>query len=138
MSFPDAAERGGSASPSDDARSAPRTFPRTARLTRRRDFLAIYETGFRVSGPNLVVFGRRSPGEASRLGVTVTRKCGGAVIRNLMKRRVREIFRHHRLALPVALDLVVNVRRGADRVPFARIEADFVRQTRELARKVSR
>jgi ribonuclease P protein component len=138
LSFPDAAGRGESASPSDDARTDRRTFPRAARLRRRGDFLAIYETGLRVAGPNLVLFGRRSEGSLGRLGVTVTRKCGGAVIRNLMKRRIREVYRLHRNEISVPIDLVVNVRRGADRVSFSRIEAEFVRQSRELARKVGR
>jgi ribonuclease P protein component len=138
LSFPDAAGRGASASPSDAARAGRKTFPRAARLTRREDFLAIYETGLRVPGPNLVLFGRRSRGDLGRLGVTVTRKCGGAVIRNLMKRRIREIYRLHREEIPVPLDLVVNVRRGADGVAFSTIEAEFIRQLRELARKVER
>lgn len=138
MSFPDAAGRGASASPFDDARADRKTFPRAVRLQRRGDFLAIYEAGLRVPGPNLVLFGRRSLGGVGRLGVTVTRKCGGAVIRNLMKRRIREIYRLHREEITVPLDLVVNVRRGADRAPFSRIEAEFVRQSRELARKVER
>jgi ribonuclease P protein component len=45
----------------------------------------------------------------SRLGVTATRKMGGAVSRNRAKRRVREIFRTN--AFPTGLDMVVVVRR---------------------------
>jgi len=138
LSFPDAAERGERASPFDDARVDRKTFPRAARLKRRGDYLAIYETGLRVAGPNLVLFGRSSAVGLGRIGVTVTRKCGGAVVRNLMKRRIREIYRLHRAEISVPIDLVVNVRRGADRVAFSRIEDEFVRQSRELARKVER
>ncbi len=138
MSFPDAAGRGASDSSSDRARTGRKTFPRAARLKRRKDFLAIYETGLRVSGPNLVLFGRTSRDGLGRLGVTVTRKCGGAVIRNFMKRRIREIYRLHREEISIPLDLVVNVRRGAERVAFSRIEAEFLRLARELARKVER
>lgn len=138
MSFPDAAAKAASASPSDLGPVAHGKFPRAVRLTRRGDFLRIYERGIRVPGPNLVLFGVVSPGGISRLGITATRKCGGAVTRNLMKRRLREIFRAHRTSLPSAMDVVVNVRKGADRVEFSVIREEMTRQFRELARKVAR
>ena len=57
----------------------------------------------------------RSPGAArspaSRLGITVGRKAGPSVKRNLFKRRVREWFRHHRDELQGPLDIVVIARR---------------------------
>jgi len=49
--------------------------------------------------------------EQSRLGITVGRKAGPSVKRNLFKRRVREWFRHHREELHGALDIVVIARR---------------------------
>lgn len=138
MSFPDAAAKGASASSSDLAFVAPGKFPRAVRLTRRGDFLRIYERGVRVPGPNLVLFGVASPGGTSRLGITATRKCGGAVTRNLMKRRLRDIFRNERASLPLAMDVVINVRQGADRTEFSRLREEMTRQFRELARKVAR
>jgi RNase P protein component len=52
---------------------------------------------------------------ASRLGITVGRKAGPSVKRNLFKRRVREWFRQHRDELPKPLDIVVIARRpGVD------------------------
>lgn len=100
--------------------------------------MRVYERGARVSGPNLVLFGIPSGAGECRLGITATRKCGGAVIRNLLKRRLREVFRSMRHEIPVAMDLVVNVRRGADTVPFGRLRDEMARLSLELARKVSR
>jgi ribonuclease P protein component len=138
LSFPDAAAKGASASPSDLALVVPGKFPRAVRLTRRGDFLRIYERGVRVPGPNLVLFGVASPGGVSRIGITATRKCGGAVTRNLLKRRLREIFRAHRASLEASMDVVINVRPGADRVEFSVLREEMVGQFRELVRKVSR
>jgi len=48
-----------------------------------------------------------------RLGVTVSKRVGNAVVRNRVKRRIREWFRHKREALPDRLDLVVIARQSA-------------------------
>lgn len=47
------------------------------------------------------------------MGLTVSRRVGGAVVRNRVKRRIREWFRGNREILPEGLDLVVIARRGA-------------------------
>lgn len=137
MSFPSVEGRAGSASPSERDGTARETFPREARLTRRSDFLKTYDVGVRSSGPSVVVFGRRNDEGRTRLGITVTRKSGPAAVRNLMKRRIREIFRRNRAAIPVEFDLVVNVRPGADAVPFERLREELLRQIRTVARKAA-
>jgi len=53
---------------------------------------------------------------ASRLGVTVSRRVGGSVVRSLVKRRIREWFRRDRARLPMGRDLVVIARPGAARL----------------------
>ena len=63
-----------------------------------------------------------------RLGFTVTRKVGGAVRRNRVKRLLREIFRRHRTRLEPPMDLVVNARpldRGQE--PAASWKREFLR-----------
>lgn len=55
----------------------------------------------------------RASGAPARLGVTVTRKIGGAVERNRVKRAVREVFRRCRSSLPEGATLVVIARDGA-------------------------
>jgi ribonuclease P protein component len=61
----------------------------------------------------------------SRLGVTVTRKFGGAVLRNRSKRIVRDIFRRNRSAFGVSCDFVVNVRSGALTRPHVELEREL-------------
>ena len=85
-------------------------FRRAQRLTRALDYQAAYaDRVTRTRGP-LVVFARRNALGHARLGLSVGRKVGNAVVRNLVKRLLREAFRLHQRELPTGLDLVVNVR----------------------------
>jgi ribonuclease P protein component len=57
-----------------------------------------------------------------RLGVTATRALGGAVVRNRIKRRLREAFRLHRSNLAAPWDIVLNPRRAAAGASFAEVQ----------------
>ena len=61
---------------------------------------------------------------APRLGITVTKKIGGAVTRNHIKRAVRETFRHLHAELP-AIDVVIIARKGAGDLATAEIAAEL-------------
>jgi ribonuclease P protein component len=137
LSCPGVAGRDASASRS----KAPLTdqrFPRSSRLTARRSFLRIYEKGQRVTGAYFVIFGEPGATDATRLGITATRKCGGAVQRNRLKRSVREIFRREIIPGLSPIDLVVNVKPSAATAPYRRLEADLVTRLGELRRKIAR
>ncbi len=84
--------------------------PRGARVRLRSDYLAIQNRGRRVAGPQLLLFARAGAG---RIGVTVSRKVGGAVVRNRVKRWVRDCFRRRRDEFPRGLDVVVVARPAA-------------------------
>jgi ribonuclease P protein component len=81
-----------------------------------------------VVGRYLVVFALPGEGEVSRLGITATRKIGGAVVRNRARRRIRELARAHRELLEGWTgDLVVNVRQGCDGAGWQELSEDFTR-----------
>jgi len=96
------------------------------RLKKRRDFLRVSARGKRAARPGLVL--QAAPGEEGRLrvGFTVTKKVGNAVVRNRAKRRLREAAR---LTLPATgaagWDLVLVGRDGTGRRPFAELLADL-------------
>jgi ribonuclease P protein component len=93
------------------------------RLRRRRDYLAVYEHGTRVSGSLMTVFFHSNSLGHARLGIAATRKIGSAVVRNRAKRRVRDVYRRHKLAESV--DVVVIPRRELATAPMARVESEF-------------
>jgi len=108
------------------------SFGRRRRLLRRRDFLRVYDARRRASGRHLVLFGlRRAEPEAAaepwRLGITTTRRSGGAVVRNRLRRRLREFFRTRQRWIADGWDYVVNARPSLEAAP-----------PRELAEEVRR
>jgi len=89
------------------------TFPKCLRLQTSPQFAAVYEVRQSVGDNLLVVHGRISGLPHARLGLTVSRRVGNAVVRNRWKRALREAFRQVRHRLP-ALDLVVTPRPGIE------------------------
>jgi ribonuclease P protein component len=114
-------------------------FPRSCRLTSRRQYQEVYRRGVRVRASSLALFGLANGVGTVRLGITATRKCGGAVRRNRIKRVLREVFRLHRSEWSaLGIDVVVNARPGAPYDSFQVIEREFVDAFRRLARRIGR
>ena len=83
------------------------------RLSRSRDFEAVYRHGRSVSSRFLVLywFPQEDPGEP-RFGLSVPRSVGSAVERNRLKRQLREIWRERLERVPPGNDYVLKVRTG--------------------------
>jgi ribonuclease P protein component len=87
---------------------------RRGRLSRSADFDRVVRNGRSQAGREFVVYVfPRGGEEPPRLGLSVSRKVGGAVERNAVKRLVREAFAGEQVALPVGVDVVVIARPGA-------------------------
>jgi ribonuclease P protein component len=75
-----------------------------------------------------VFFALASGEQECRLGITATRRLGGAVLRNRARRRMRELFRRHGEAVEgLAADLVVNLRRSCVDASWTELERDYLR-----------
>ncbi|MBI5068899.1 MAG: ribonuclease P protein component [Deltaproteobacteria bacterium] len=85
---------------------------KASRLRLRREFLAVQDRGRRLPASDYAVLALDNDGRNPRLGVTVSSKVANAVMRNRVKRWVREAFREVGSDLP-PVDLVVIARRGA-------------------------
>jgi ribonuclease P protein component len=80
------------------------------RIRKKKDFLSLYKNGSRFRGRHFSLVYRPNELGFSRLAVVVSKKVGPAVIRNKVKRRMREIFRRHKPLLPEATDVIVVTR----------------------------
>lgn len=114
----------------NSGRAARETFSRDDRLRKRTEFEACYSGGVRVTGRHFLLFLRQArEARGPRLGVSVSRRVGGAVARNRVKRRLREIFRRGRPG--EAVDVVVNAKPSAADAPFSQLEREFSELLRE-------
>ena len=98
---------------------------RQERLRKRGQYLAVYRGGEKVHTPHFVLYALENNLDHHRLGVTVSKKIGKAVIRSRVKRQFREIFRSYRHLLPSFHDLVFNARRTAARAAHAELRRCF-------------
>jgi len=108
-------------------------FPSRFRLRRSLEFRRCYVRRCSVANDLLIVYACENDRPHARLGLSVSRKVGGAVVRNRWKRILRESFRLTREQLPMGVDLIVIPRPGS--------AADFARASEsllELARRASK
>jgi ribonuclease P protein component len=112
---------------------------RRNRLTRSRDFDSVYRNGRSVSTRFLTLywFGRDETVGAPRLGFAVPREVGNAVIRNRIKRQLREILDERIDSVPVTNDYVVRVRKGLPEAAEANGHAWLAERVDEVLGKAS-
>lgn len=105
--------------------------PGPGRLRKRAEFLAV-RSGRKRRGPLfLLEVLERGDAEAPRFGITVTRKTGNAVVRNRIRRRLREAIRRHAAGdMRPGADYVIVARRDALAVPFEELAAELARRFR--------
>jgi len=93
-------------------------FPKEERIRRRADFLKILREGMKSQTEHFGVSFRPNGLPHCRLGITVGKRVGSAVVRNRLKRRIREFFRQNKPLFPPATDFVFSAKEGAGRLNF--------------------
>ena len=76
--------------------------------------------------PTLVIYSRSTKSHGNRVGFTVTVKLGHAVVRNRIRRRLREIYRLHESELRRGTDLIVVARSRSADASYRELERDFL------------
>ena len=90
------------------------SFPKKVRVRKQAEFDRVYESEVYAADQVLVVRGVKNELDYCRLGLSVSRKVGNAVVRNRWKRLIREAFRINKHKIPGGMDIVVRPRKGAE------------------------
>ena len=108
------------------------------RLHRRSEFLYLQRIGARYQTAHFVVYaGQFASGDRKRMGVTVSRRIGNAVVRNRVKRRIRECYRLElRTMLPEGTSMVVIARPGAGALPYSSLRIELAAAVRSLVARI--
>ena len=86
------------------------------------DFRRLYQRGKSAVNSYLAIYFRNGREKANRLGITVSTKVGKAVVRNRVRRRIKEAYRIHEHEFKVPLDLVIVSRVRCADASFQQIE----------------
>src|SRR6267142_2317845 len=115
----------------------PNAFRPAEHLRRPADFRRVYDRRRSVSDSWLIVYACENGLPYLRLGLSVSRKIGGAVQRNRLRRLYREAFRLTRHEMPVGLDLVL-IPRGPQEPSLEELKTSLPRLVQQLARRLAR
>ena len=104
----------------------------TESLRRNNDFRRAYSRGRSAAEKCLVVYAKRNGSRGNRLGLTVSAKIGCAVVRNRIRRRLREIYRLHEEEFLPGRDLVIVARVRGVHVSYWTLDRDLMKLARKL------
>ena len=113
--------------------------PKRERILKRMGFLLVQEKGNRFVTETLVILHLQNGLDYHRLGITASRRVGNAVVRNRLKRWVREAFRRQKGKGSGGKDIVVVVRKSAVKGGYQKVRRDletfFSRRTTRTEKK---
>ena len=114
-------------------------FPRKLRLLRTADFHRVYKQRHSVASGPLIIYGAQQAMSLAhpRIGISVSRRVGNAVVRNQWKRRLREAFRQVRSqVVENNIDVIVVVRATGKPATGQKAMQDMERDLVALIRRV--
>jgi len=91
---------------------------KSLRLTKNLEFIRVYKTGRRLTSPFFTMYIKKNDLKVTRLGVSISKKVGKSVVRNKIKRRIKEIIRTNYDHIKQGYDIVVSVRPQAVQLDF--------------------
>ena len=98
---------------------------KTVSIKENTDFRRLYYRGKNVANEYLAVYSRRCGGRLCRLGITVSAKVGKAVVRNRVRRLIRESYRLMEDEVRKSMDIVIVARSSAAGADFSAVRASL-------------
>jgi ribonuclease P protein component len=118
------------------------SFPKTKRLAGNRQFKAVLARNIRVSNGLLTLFVAENNCGYPRFGVSVGKACGKAVVRNRLKRLVREAFRQSQRRIPPDFDYLFVIAPQSSKnsqlpaVDYKSVKASFLVLVSDAVRRI--
>ena len=100
-------------------------FSKKARLRKRPEFINLSRSGKKLHTTHFVVITQETDQREARLGITVSSKVGNAVVRNQVKRFLRECFRQLRHEIVPAKDVLIIARKGAANLSLPQLASEI-------------
>jgi len=110
----------------------------TVSLKQNHEFRRLYNKGKSAVSPYFVIYCRKTGRPESRLGITTGVRLGNAVKRNLVRRRIRELYRTNEGRFQSGFDIVIVARTRAIRGRYGEMEHTFLRMMEKLGLTVRR
>jgi len=107
---------------------------KTFRLAKREDFNKVYRYGKSMANHQFVLYYLPQPKiEQFRLGISVSKKVGNAVVRNRLRRMIKEIVRLNKEQLAIQYDYILIVRKPAADMDYAQMEKSIFHVIRKAS-----
>lgn len=128
------------------------SFPKTGRILKNSQFRRIFRNGVRLSDGLVELYIIANDCGYPRAGVSISRLCGGAVVRNRLKRLLKEVFRQNKGKIPQSRDYLLMISRQwfrevnnsaepkkmVNKLGFKQVESSFLALIDEAANKKRR
>ena len=99
---------------------------RDTRLTTGKEYGEVYSRGRSVANRELALYFLKQDSDVTRAGISISRRIGSAVVRNRIKRLIKEFFRKNEARITAGYDLVFIARHAAKGKSFHGVEKAFI------------
>ncbi|MDI3480858.1 MAG: ribonuclease protein component [Tepidanaerobacteraceae bacterium] len=98
---------------------------RYLRLTKNFEFKNVYRAGKRLSCPYFNVYIKENDLKTARLGVSISKKIGKSVVRNRIKRRIKELFRHNIENIKKGIDIIISIKKDISKMDYKDLKREI-------------
>lgn len=96
------------------------------RLRKNIEFKRVYSKGKNYWNRNLILYIKKNGLEETRLGITITKKIGNAVVRNKIRRKIKEIYRKNYPNIKSGYDLIIIPKKNVIDLSYQELESSLI------------